>query len=126
VVPTVRSRPQLLPVAPASSSAPPEETAVAIAQASRFSQVCKVYTPMYPQLTTTGIGLGGDKIEPRAAATAYLGVLAAWKDFGNEREAALAIVSTRHEIGRKLPHRPGGLGHSSPRAGSWLGGARFT
>ncbi len=29
----------------------PEETAVAETQASRFSQVCRVYAPMYPQLT---------------------------------------------------------------------------
>ena len=29
----------------------PEEKQVAIDQASRFSQQCKVYAPMYPQLT---------------------------------------------------------------------------
>ena len=52
-----------------------------MAQASRFSQVCNVDAPMYPQLTTTGIGLGGRTIDAKAAATAYLGVLAAWKDY---------------------------------------------
>ena len=30
----------------------PEETQIAIDQASRFSQTCKVYAPIYPQLTT--------------------------------------------------------------------------
>ncbi len=33
----------------------PEETSVAIAQASRFSQVCKVYAPMYRQVTRSGL-----------------------------------------------------------------------
>src|SRR5689334_4114552 len=31
------------------------ETAVAVAQASRFSQVCRVFAPMYPQLTLKAI-----------------------------------------------------------------------
>ena len=33
----------------------PQETQVAIDQASRFSQLCKVYAPMYPQLTLKAI-----------------------------------------------------------------------
>ena len=33
----------------------PEERAVAAAQAARFSQVCRVYAPMYPQLTLAAI-----------------------------------------------------------------------
>jgi hypothetical protein len=80
----------------------PEETAVAIAQASRFSQVCKVYAPMYPQLTTTGIGLGGKKIEPRAAATAYLGVLAAWKDYLAHDNHGRGVVLIGHSQGSSL------------------------
>jgi hypothetical protein len=33
----------------------PEETQIAIDQASRFSQTCKVYAPIYPQLTIPAI-----------------------------------------------------------------------
>ena len=44
----------------------PEETAVAIHQAARFSEVCKVYAPMYRQVTwTTIFEPGGDDGSPR-------------------------------------------------------------
>src|SRR3954454_6796470 len=56
----------------------PEETAIAQYQASRFSQRCRVFAPMYRQLTLQG--LSGT---PPAAAllTAYGDVLAAWKEY---------------------------------------------
>ncbi len=41
----------------------PQETQIAIEQASRFSQDCKVYAPMYPQLTLAAIN-SGDPITP--------------------------------------------------------------
>lgn len=80
----------------------PEETAVAIAQGSRFSQVCKVYAPMYPQLTTSGIGLGGKKIDPKAAAIAYLGVLSAWKDYLAHDNDGRGVVLIGHSQGSSL------------------------
>jgi hypothetical protein len=96
----------------------PEEIAVAISQASRFSQVCKVYAPMYPQLTLSAIGVRGKKIGPHAAAIAYLGLLASWKDYlahdnhgrgvvliGHSQGAALPIPLIRHEIDPNLSER---------------------
>ncbi len=80
----------------------PEETAVAIAQASRFSQVCKVYAPMYPQLTTSGIGLGGAQISPKAAVTAYLGVLSAWNDYLAHDNHGRGVVLIGHSQGASL------------------------
>ncbi len=47
VYPTVSSQ----FAANATETIEPEETAIAEAQASRFSQVCKVYAPIYPQIT---------------------------------------------------------------------------
>ena len=79
-----------------------EETAVAIAQASRFSQVCRVYAPMYPQLTTSDIGLGGTKIDPKAAVTAYLGVLSAWKDYLAHDNHGRGVVLIGHSQGSSL------------------------
>src|ERR1700682_4418056 len=54
VYPTVSS--QFTPNA--TLSIDPEETQMAIDQASRFSQVCKVYAPIYPQLTIVALFLG--------------------------------------------------------------------
>ena len=58
----------------------PAETAAAVAQASPFSQVCKVWAPMYHQRTIESLfkGLGGD---PAADKVAYQSVLAAWTDY---------------------------------------------
>ncbi len=52
----------------------PEELAIAESQASRFSQVCSVYAPIYPQLTIPAInGLIGE-VKPENSAEAYAGV----------------------------------------------------
>ena len=56
----------------------PQETQVAIDQASRFSQVCKVYAPMYPQLTLKAIK---ETIPPEAGTKAFVGVLTAFKEY---------------------------------------------
>jgi hypothetical protein len=70
----------------------PEVKTVAVEQASRFSQVCKVYAPIYRQLTVSVIG------RPGAATTAdrdlaYGDVLSAWQDYlanyNNDREVVL-------------------------------------
>ncbi len=44
----------------------PEETQIAIDQASRFSQTCRVYAPMYPQLTLYAITTPG-AVTPEAS-----------------------------------------------------------
>ncbi len=56
----------------------PQETAVAKAQASRFSQACAVYAPMYRQLTVGAI-TGLVPVTAANRAVAYGDVLDAWK-----------------------------------------------
>jgi hypothetical protein len=58
----------------------PEETQIAISQASRFSQVCKVYAPIYPQLTIPAINTPGG-ITPEGSLKAYVGVLSAFEEY---------------------------------------------
>jgi len=57
----------------------PEETAIAEAQASRFSQVCKVYAPIYPQLTI--FALNEKTATKEAAEKAFNGVLAGFLEY---------------------------------------------
>ena len=47
VYPTVSTQ----PTPNANLDLDPQETAVAVAQAARFSQVCNVYAPLYRQIT---------------------------------------------------------------------------
>lgn len=77
----------------------PQERAVAVAQASRFSQVCRVYAPMYPQLTLSAISRG---IRPQWAATAYLGVLSAWNDYLAHYNKGRGVVLIGHSQGASL------------------------
>ena len=44
----------------------PVEDSIALYQASRYSQYCKVYAPMYRQITLAGIGLGKPTTKPNA------------------------------------------------------------
>ncbi len=79
----------------------PAERAVARAQASRFSQVCRVYAPMYPQLTLSAIAKGG-AISGRGAVTAYLGLLSAWNDYLAHYNRGRGVVLIGHSQGAFL------------------------
>src|SRR5271165_7536849 len=57
----------------------PQETQIAIDQASRFSEDCRVYAPVYPQLTLAAIN--GGPISPGASIKAYEGVAAAFGEY---------------------------------------------
>jgi hypothetical protein len=78
----------------------PEETAIAVAQASRFSQVCKVYAPMYPQQPFSGPGptLEGEAI-------AYAGVLSAWQEYLAKYNHGRGVVLIGHSQGTEMLNR---------------------
>ena len=89
----------------------PPETQAAEAQASRFSQLCDVWAPMYRQVTLRGLvkGIAGDAAG--ADAVAYRSLLDGWRDFlahhadgkpviliGHSQGAAILIQLVRQEI----------------------------
>ncbi len=78
----------------------PEERAVAVAQAARFSQVCRVYAPMYKQVTRAAIASG--KINPNAAVTAYGSLLSAWNDYLAHYNHGRGIVLIGHSQGASM------------------------
>jgi hypothetical protein len=59
----------------------PEEIAIAESQASRFSQVCKVYAPIYPQLTIPAINGFLGEVKPENSIRAYEGVAKAFIEY---------------------------------------------
>jgi hypothetical protein len=82
----------------ADLSIDPEQTAVAVQQASRFSQVCKVYAPIYRQLTLKTINSpGGATMAARALA--YGDVLAAWRDYVAHYNDGRGVVLIGHSQG---------------------------
>src|SRR3984885_14377276 len=73
----------------------PTETTAAVQQASRFSQVCRVWAPMYRQRTVASLatGLGGH----RASTTvAYNSLLAGWRDYLSRYNDKRPIVLIGH------------------------------
>ncbi|HYV60832.1 MAG TPA: DUF3089 domain-containing protein [Acidimicrobiia bacterium] len=92
VYPTVSAQPTVN----ANLDIDPELVAVAENQAARFSQVCRVYAPVYPQLTLSAIGGGASA---QARATAYAGVLAGWKDYLAKYNKGRGVVFIGHSQG---------------------------
>jgi hypothetical protein len=76
----------------------PQETQIAIDQASRFSQDCRVFAPMYPQLTLRAI-LNAGSITAGEAARAYLGVLEAWQEYLHKFNKGRGVVLIGHSQG---------------------------
>jgi hypothetical protein len=76
----------------------PAETGVAVAQASRFSQYCKVYAPMYRQVTLYGLSLD----TPAAAAEAYGDVQSAFLYYLKHYNHGRGIVFIGHSQGSAI------------------------
>jgi hypothetical protein len=79
----------------------PAEIAVARAQASRFSTTCRVFAPMYPQITLNGIRASGG-ITAEAGVKAYLGVLSAFRDYLANDNHGRGFVLIGHSQGASL------------------------
>ncbi len=92
VYPTVSAQPTVN----ANLNIDPELIAVAEYQAARFSQVCRVYAPVYPQLTIAAIG---GSSTPEAREIAYAGVLSAWKEYLAKYNRGRGVVFIGHSQG---------------------------
>ena len=77
----------------------PQERAVANLQASRFSADCRVYAPMYPQVTLSALGGGATQAN---LLIAYNGVLAAWKDYLANFNKGRGVVFIGHSQGASM------------------------
>jgi hypothetical protein len=79
------------------------EIAAAIAQASRFSQVCRVFAPMYRQVTLAGLAAHPDLDLPAAEeALAYKSLLAGFEDYLSHYSDGRPIVFIGHSQGAAL------------------------
>src|SRR5262249_7257471 len=92
VYPTVSDE----PTGNASLSVGLSEILVAEAQAAPFSQVCKVYAPVYRQITNRGLVTPSLNASP---AMAYGDVLAAWRDYLAHYNRGRGVVLIGHSQG---------------------------
>lgn len=78
----------------------PEQIAVAQDQASRFSAKCKVYAPMYRQLTKSSSMLGaGTPTTPADRELPYADVKAAWKEYLASWNKGRGVILIGHSQG---------------------------
>jgi hypothetical protein len=86
----------------------PEERSIALYQAARYGLDCRVFAPMYRQLTLGSI-LSGTSVPPDAAQIAYGDVLAAWKTYLRKYNQGRGVVLIGHSQGsfvlRQLIHQ---------------------
>jgi Protein of unknown function (DUF3089) len=79
----------------------PAEVATAVAQASRFSQVCRVWAPMYRQATLAALAKGA-ATSLTVTAIAYDSLVSAWKDYLAHDNHGRPIVFIGHSQGAAM------------------------
>jgi hypothetical protein len=94
VYPTVSDQ----PTPNANLNIDPEIKAVARYEAARFSSQCRVWAPMYRQLTVAAI-FNPSAITPEQAAIAYGDVRAAWRDYLAHHNHGRGFVLISHSQG---------------------------
>lgn len=100
VYPTVSSQ----PTANADLATDPEQIAIAQQQAQRFKTNCKIYAPIYEQLTIAGI-FDPDSVTDEARALAYRGVRDAWRSFLRNDSRGRPFVLIGHSQGTFMLRR---------------------
>jgi hypothetical protein len=87
------------PTVNANLNVDPELRGVAEAQASRFSQACRVFAPVYPQLTVGAATNATGQQAEQARSVAYAGVLSGWRDYLARDNKGRGVVLIGHSQG---------------------------
>lgn len=80
----------------------PELRSIALYQAARFSRECRVFAPVYRQITLSGFGLsggGGGGVTPEMLELAYQDVLNAWRNYLKKHNDGRGVVLISHSQG---------------------------
>jgi hypothetical protein len=83
----------------ADKSKDPEIVAIAQHQASRWSEICRVYAPVYRQQTLGGLALGGSA---EALQLAYSDVVEAWQEYLRDHNDGRGVVLVGHSQGTRM------------------------
>ncbi|WP_445150804.1 DUF3089 domain-containing protein [Baekduia sp. Peel2402] len=79
----------------------PEERSIALYQAARYSSLCRVYAPMYRQITLQGL-LQPATVTTKMRDTAYADVRAAFRDYLKNDNKGRGIVFISHSQGTAM------------------------
>jgi hypothetical protein len=76
----------------------PEERSIALYQAARYSGECRVYAPMYRQITLRGL-LQPKAVTTKMRTTAYADVRDAWREYLKKDNKGRGVVFISHSQG---------------------------
>jgi hypothetical protein len=76
----------------------PEERSIALYQAARYSSECRIFAPMYRQITLAGL-LKPDGVTAKMRATGYADVRDAWRDYLKRYNKGRGVVFISHSQG---------------------------
>jgi Protein of unknown function (DUF3089) len=82
----------------------PEERSIALYQAARYSQECRVFVPMYRQVTIPAL-FGGQPITDQMRRIAYSSALNAWKTYLEKYNHGRGVVLIGHSQGTSILRR---------------------
>lgn len=94
VYPTVSDQPGIQ----ATRKIDPEQRSIALYQAAGYSPTCRVFAPMYRQITLRGI-LQPDKVTAKMRATSYNDVRDAWREYLKKDNKGRGVVFVGHSQG---------------------------
>src|SRR4051812_30709123 len=98
VYPTVSNQ----PTPNATPTPDPEVRSIAVYQAQRFSTRCRVYAPLYREVTAAGVTVASQTHDTTPYETAYEGVLAAWNEYLAKDNHGRGVVLIGHSQGSRM------------------------
>ena len=94
VYPTVSNQ----PTPQATFAIDPEIRSIALYQAARYSQYCRVFAPVYRQITIAGL-LNPASVTPQMRESVYQDVLSAWREYLQRYNKGRGVVFIGHSQG---------------------------
>jgi pimeloyl-ACP methyl ester carboxylesterase len=98
VYPTVSNQ----PTPNATQSPDPEVRSIALYQAQRFSTRCRIFVPLYRQVTAAGVSTASQTHDTSGYETAYADVREAWLHYLRDDNRGRGVVLVGHSQGSRM------------------------
>ena len=98
VYPTVSNQ----PTPNATQTADPEVKSIALYQAQRFSTRCRIYVPLYREVTAAGVSVASQTHDTTPYSTAYTDVVEAWRAYLRDDNHGRGFVLIGHSQGSRM------------------------
>ena len=98
VYPTVSNQ----PTPNATQTPDPEVRSIALYQAQRFSTRCRVYAPLYRQVTAAGVAVSSQTHDTTPYTTAFTDVEEAWRQYLRDDNHGRGVVLIGHSQGSRM------------------------